>query len=348
MNKLKKLFNSYYFNFGLIALATIMVLYFTLRDNFEQIIEVISQVNVWWLIITILLTILVQLFIGAILQILANISNPSYSLIDGFINALTATFFHGITPSSSGGQIAQIYVYRKQGVKISDSLSILLMDFILYQSTLVGLSAVFLIIKFDYISTNYNAIYWLVLLAFLVDSFFVVALFLLSSYPKIYTWVSHQGLNILSKIRIIKDRESASVKLDESLSSFQNAWNEIRKQQGVMFKVVILNILRLTTYYAIPFFVFLALNANLSFSNFFDILLLTSFVSVINHLVPIPGASGTTEATFLIFMIPIVGEVYAVGGAIIWRFITFHILMVFSAIIFAIFKKFHSRSEVSK
>lgn len=348
MKKLRSLFNNYYFNFGLIIFFTVVVFYFTLSGNVQKVIIALQEINFFWLAIVILLTLLVQLFIGIVLKVLANITNPDYNVGQGFVNALTASLFHAITPSASGGQIAQIYVYRKQGVKISDSISILLMDFILYQVVLVSISLLFLVLKFQFILTNYQGTIWLLVLGFIWDGFFVVMLFVLSGSPKIYTWVTHSGLKLLVSLHIIKDQAKALEKLNESLMSFRLAWLEITKYKIAMIQVILLNILRLLTYYAIPFFVFLTLGITVSWELFFDILILTSFVSMINHLVPIPGAAGTTEATFIILMTPVVGYISAVTGSIIWRFATFHLLILVSAIIFFFFKRFHDTSHKEK
>ena len=45
----------------------------------------------------------------------------------GFKNAISGTFFNGITPFSSGGQFAQVYIFNRQGISPTNSASILLM-----------------------------------------------------------------------------------------------------------------------------------------------------------------------------------------------------------------------------
>ena len=66
-------------------------------------------------------------------MILYNMNNYK----QGFTNAISGTFFNGITPFSSGGQFAQVYIFNRQGITPANSASILLMAFIVYQSVLV-------------------------------------------------------------------------------------------------------------------------------------------------------------------------------------------------------------------
>ena len=81
-----------------------------------------------------------------------------------------ASFFHGVTPSASGGQFAQVYVFKKQGVPLSDSASVLWMDFIVYQSTMIASVFILILLRFHHFYTNYSQFFLLVLLGFLVNS----------------------------------------------------------------------------------------------------------------------------------------------------------------------------------
>ena len=343
MKKLKSLFGNYYFNFALIVIFTGVVMYVSLYKNLEAVMAVVANASIFWMVIVVLLAYFLQVIDGLVLKTLANISHPNYSLANGFVNTMVAALFNGVTPSSTTGQVAQIYVFDKQGVKASSSVSILLMDFILYQVVLVGISLLFLTFKFSYFLSLYNSSLWLVIMGFLVDSFFVVMLFLLSSSPKVYSWVSHKGLNLLDKLHLIKNKEATLQRLDDELTQFHYAWNNLKSHRQAMIKVIIFNVFRLLLYYSVPVLVMIALKVPLTLDKAFNLMVLTTFVGMMNHLVPSPGGAGTVEASFILLVSPLCGYINTVSCSLLWRFATYHLKIVTGAILFAILGKIYKK-----
>ena len=73
--------------------------------------------------------------------------------------------------------------------------------------------------------------------------------------------------------------------------------------------------MRFIVYYSIPYFVILTLNIELDASRIVDVICLTAFVSMVNAFIPVPGASGGTEITFVTVFAPLVGEWYTISDA---------------------------------
>ncbi len=348
MKKIRALFSNYFFNLALILLFTGIVLFFTLYQNLDKVLFELKSVSVFWIALVIGLALSYQIILGWILKVLVNIFNPDYSLKKGVVNALVGTLFRGITPASGGGQVAQVYLFRKQGVKMTDSLSVLLMDFVLYQIVCVLFGLVLLLFKFNYFLDNYSAIIWLVILGWIDDSVLMFILFSLSKSPRLHKWVSSHGISILAKLRIVKDQEKTLAKLEGKLQDFQEAWKNIRQHYDQVIQVVFLNFLRLILYFAIPIFIMVALDIELSSTRAVNIFVLTAFVTMMNSLVPIPGSAGTTEAAFIYFVSNEVGYIAAVSGALIWRFATFHLILVVGALTFMLTKRYYLKKGVTE
>ena len=71
----------------------------------------------------------------------------------------------------------------------------------------------------------------------------------------------------------------------------------------------------------------LALHIPLKMNELIDVMALSSFVTMANSFIPIPGASGGTEVVFsLLFS----GMMKNLTGAVLvlWRFSTFHIVLI--------------------
>ena len=72
-----------------------------------------------------------------------------------------------------------------------------------------------------------------------------------------------------------------------------------------------------------------------------DCICLTAYVSMVNAFIPIPGASGGTEAIFVLMFSTIYGAVQASAMMALWRFYTYYLLMVIGALTFLLFKNFY-------
>ncbi|MFV0380560.1 MAG: YbhN family protein [Anaerorhabdus sp.] len=334
MNTIKKLMKSYLFNIMLVVFFTGIVLWLTLKDNFNEIMDMFTRIHFGWLLTVIFLAILYQVIIGIILRKLTILSNPKYKLKQGVINAFIASFFHGVTPSASGGQIAQIYVFKKQGVNITDSASILWMDFIIYQATMVVSVLILLILRFTYFFNNFSNFFFLVLIGFGVNSVIIIGLWILATFPKVYTWITTKGILLASKLHIVKNKEETLSKLNVQLERFAKEVVRLKSHKKTIVYSVVANFIRMFVYYSIPFFCAKALNVNVQLSDLINILALSSFVSMINCFIPIPGASGGTEATFVLMFSTIFGKISATSIMILWRLVTYYFVMILGGAVF--------------
>ena len=103
-------------NILLVVVFTLFIFWIILKDNKEEVLTLLRTVNRLWILCIIFFVMIHQIIIGGILTLFTRLSKPDYRLRDGVVNALVASFFHGVTPSASGGQFAQVYTYKKQGV----------------------------------------------------------------------------------------------------------------------------------------------------------------------------------------------------------------------------------------
>ncbi|NLC96463.1 MAG: flippase-like domain-containing protein [Erysipelotrichaceae bacterium] len=332
--KIKKLFSSYAFNILSVFLFTALVLWLTLKDSFDDVVSVLRGLNPIWIIIIVLISILIQCVIGYGLTTLTKLSNPQYELSQGILNSFIGSFFCGVTPSSSGGQFAQVYIFKKQGVDFSDAASILWMEFIIYQATMVFIGLLLIILKFSYFTGPLKPILPLVLLGFAINSSIILGLWALGRFPKAYTFVSTKGINIAHKLRIVKDKEKTLESLDIQLKRFDRETKRLSEHKIVILKVVGVNIVRLILYYSLPFICAVSLNINVNLSMLVDVIALASFVSTINAFIPIPGSSGGTEITYVFMFSKLFGSIGARSTMIIWRVATFYIVMILGGLLF--------------
>lgn len=330
--------HKYIFNISLVIIFTGFILWWTLKDNFHEIMSMLASVHPGWLAVAIALVIFYQVIIGWILRCLTILNQPNYKLSQGIVNAFVASFFHGVTPSASGGQFAQVYTFKKQGVSLTNAASVLWMDFIIYQATMVVSVMILILLRFEYFFSNFSQFFVLVLIGFVVNSVIIVGLWALVTFPPAYRWITTKGIEVGHKLRIVKNKEETLSKLDLQLQRFEKETKTLKSHKKTIVLSVIANFARMFVYYIIPFFCAKALRVEVGVEDILNILALSSFVSMINVFIPIPGASGGTEATFVLMFSTIFGKIAATSIMILWRLISYYLVMVLGGITFIFVK----------
>ena len=336
MDKLKRLFSNYLFNIALIAGLSVLVFYLTVRDNPTEVFERLRNADMVWIVLIMAAMLCFRIFNGYALKLEANLSRPEYTFRQGIENAFVGGFFNQITPSSSGGQFAQVFLFRRQGVPVSESAGVLWMNFIMFQTTMVASVFVLLLLKFRVFYVKFSQFLVIVLLGFAVNAAVIVTLWALVKFPSFYTWLSTTGINLGAKLHIVKDKEKTLGGLNEQLRRFQDEVDILSNHKPMVFKVAATHFLRLLLFYSVPFMSAKALRMPVQPSQYLDMLTLASFVAMVNAFIPLPGASGGTEATFLLMFRVILGSVNVRPVMLLWRFMTYYFDMIAGGIVYLI------------
>ncbi|MEG0283797.1 MAG: lysylphosphatidylglycerol synthase transmembrane domain-containing protein [Erysipelotrichaceae bacterium] len=324
-------------NILLVFGLTVFGLWFSLRGNFDEVLDTIKKISPLWLIVILSLGIVYYCCNGLIVYTLARKYRPDYTKREALTNAYVGAFFNGITPAG-GTQVAQMYMFKKQGIKTSDAGSILYTDFIIFQSTLLVYVGILMLIKFKgylEISSHFSI---LVFIGFLVNASVILILWILYKFPSLYEKASVKILHLLAKIHIVKDVEKTGSKWAEQIDNFTKEIRVLKKNRKLVLKLIAINIFRFSIFYTLPYIVALGLNVQVDPSLLFDIVALSAFVHMSNACSPLPGDAGFTEGAFVIMFSPLFGKSIAASIMVFWRFATYQLMIIIGGITFLIFK----------
>ena len=139
---------------------------------------------------------------------------------------------------------------------------------------------------------------------------------------------------------IFKNQDKFLEKWRERLEDFHQCTKEVKEKKGLFVLGIVLNLIALTCYYAIPLFLVYSLHDYTSMS-FFTSLVASAYVLIIGSFVPIPGATGGIEYAFLEIFSGFLGKSSVSAVMIVWRFITYYLGMVVGGVLFS----FHKEGE---
>lgn len=336
----------YFFNIALILIIGGVSIYLSIGKQFDQVIHAFEEARISWIAVIGIVMFSYYLFDALSLWYFGLAYKKDYSFKQSFINAISGTFFNGITPFASGGQFAQVYIFNKQGIPPTNSASILLMCFICYQSVLVLYTGIVLLFKYQYFVEDQPAVFSLAILGFLINFVVILGLFGGAKSKKLQNFLTHNVLRFLSKIHIVKDYESTCVKIEQYLADFREQLNFLQRNKPVLVKSCLCNFMKLTIIYSMPFFAAKALNLNVSWNQFFDFLGLCSFIYLINAFLPIPGASGGSEGVYVL-LFSFLGTVGTSSSLFLWRFMSYYMGLIIGGLVFSMNKEIN-RSKLEE
>lgn len=342
MSKVSVMKNKKYFiNIAIIFIIGGISIYLSIGNNFNQVIHSLMQAEPLWVGLLASIMLLYYIIDALSLWYFGRAYKNDYTFKQSFVNAISGTFFNGITPFASGGQFAQIYIFNKQGISPTLSSSILLMCFICYQSVLVLYTAIFVIFKYDYFVNENPTIFSLAVLGFFINFVVIVALFVGAKSKKLQNFLTRTVLKFLYKIRIVKDYVVICDRIEQYLSDFRDQLKFLQKNKPVLIKSCLCNFIKLTIIYSMPFFCAKALHLEVSWLDFFDFLGLCSFIYLINAFLPIPGASGGSEGVYVL-LFSFLGPVATSSSLFLWRFMSYYLGLILGGLVFSLNKEINS------
>lgn len=322
----------------ILLIITLLVLVFVLKDDFPQIMESLKNANLIYLLIAFLCFFVALLFEAKAYQEIIEEYQFNYTLKKSYRMLLITKFFNGITPFSSGGQPMQIYMLKKEGIRITKATNIIVQNFIIYQAALVifGIFAVGYN-HYHQIFTSIPFLRHLVTLGFIMNTLVMLGLIIVSFSNKFNHFLVDKGIRLLSKIHIIKDKEKQLNKWNERVDDFYEGTEYLKNNPFLCVRTFIYNLIYLALMYVMPFFVILSLNNGpLDGVTPLKTIISSAYVLIMGSFVPIPGASGGIEYGYFRFFGNFITGSLLKASLLIWRTISYYVPMVIGGILFNI------------
>ena len=176
----------------------------------------------------------------------------------------------------------------------------------------------------------------MVLIGFIINFLVIVVLFSITYFKKGNKVVINFIINILSKLKIIKNKEEKINQFEKYLSDFNDGAKILLKNKKKFIMLILLQLLSLSLLYLVPYFIVKGVGLNISIIN---VIVTSAYVMLIGAFVPIPGGTGGLEYGFISFYGNFITGPKINAIMLIWRFVTYYFGMILGAIILGLRKK---------
>lgn len=327
------------------AILVVLIILLCSLGDIKAIWNVLStQTNYFYIGICAILAIVYCLLFQSSLTVIIRRKYSDIRILDSMYIAGSEFFFNGVTPFSSGGQPFQAYGLKQKKMKLSDSTSALLLNFLIYQIVMNIFSVVCMVLYFTRLKEQVDNFIWLLVVGFSIN--LIIMLFLIGiGTLKFVGNLFVKLLVLFSKIKFLNKFLSSKVEAFKAyVTETQDAFKEMYKYKGTMAISFVLKALGLAVYYSIPFFIFWAIGVKIDIENIFYVIAMTSFALTISIWVPTPGASGGAELAFTTLFVGLLAGYndinnLTMSGMLLWRLITYYFLMGYGFIMYILFER---------
>lgn len=265
------------------------------------------------------------------------------TISQAFRYSLVGFFFSSITPSSTGGQPAQIYFMAKDDIPLSHSTLALLVQLSGYQLATGILALIGFFLNFRIIVHSLGNLKFLIFLGIAINLIILAGLIVMIFSKSL----ALKLVDLLCKIlkffhytNVDKFKSAFLIQIEE----YHRCSVYLKENKSVLAKVITTNIVQLTAYHSVPYFIYLSFG--LSGSSAISIILMEAVLYIAVASLPFPGAVGISEGSFMI-MFKLFFPTHLLGSAmIISRGISFYLFVLISAIgVFASFIRTKKKSK---
>lgn len=316
----------------LVFLFTGLVLFLMLKDDLEVSLKILTNANLYYILLAIIVY-----FLGFTVEVIAlkklvNQYNKNYKFKRAFKLNLITKFFNGITPLASGGQPFQVYELTKDKISVAHGTNIIVENFILYQSALVilGLFACF----FSPVHPT-HLVKLLLIIGILLNLLLLAFAYIVGINKKMNKKIVLGVAKILSKTKIIKNKKETLKNLSDTCNDFYEGFKNLSKNKKLIIEGIILQFIALVINFSIPFILFKGLNIDVDIT-IINCIILSTLVFLAGSFIPIPGGTGGMEFAFIGFFKHFTLTKYLKSLTISWRFITYIMPVILGAIAFNI------------
>lgn len=257
-----------------------------------------------------------------------SISGGELSFIRTFEIVVAGLFFNAITPFSSGGQPAQLYMMKKNKISIGKGSSILARKFMVYQIVLVIYTLLVVLFQATFFIEKVPKVVFIGFVGFFVNFMVIIGILFVSFR---YKRTRRFALTIVLFFRR-KFKSKRFFRFRRFLTSFMRGLREFHTQMSESttntkwMYLIFLNFIQLTLFFAIP--AIISIGLGLTNIEFIKMISAAAFVSMFSSFIPLPGAAFGAEGGFYVFFKIFYPSNLVFTALILWRLITFYLPLI--------------------
>lgn len=301
-----------------------------LNREFTGIFAVIGNLSFVFVALAILSTGVFLVLEGEIIRLLLHCQGERVGFWTTLKVGLIGIYYSYITPSSTGGQPAQVVYLLRDKVTAGSSAAVLFIKFFAYQLAFVLCTVISIVLSYGQLQAESPTLIPIIFVGTAINALWIVAIPLLFCAP-----VLHKACGgiaaLVTKCRFLKKRINYVKKVRRFEADFAEYTAKFRKKTRYIVTSVLLSIPQVILQMSVLYLVFRAFQSPVPY---LELLCMQTMLQASVSFVPLPGASGAQELGFTMFF----GGYFErpdilYTAVLVWRFFTYYIVVIAGALV---------------
>lgn len=243
-------------------------------------------------------------------------------------------FFSLITPSATGGQPAQLYFMKKDGLPLTVSTMVLVIVTITYKLVLVAIGILVFTFRPQGIMHYLSPVTGWCVLGMVLNIICIIIMFIFVFHPAFAGNTASFIINIAGRMSIIKNKQKYMDKLTLAMEKYKDSASYFASHKFVIWNVFCITTFQRIILFAVTYIVCISFNT--ADAGLFTITGLQAMISVAVDMLPLPGGMGITENLFKEIFTPLCGQGIVLPVMIASRGISYYTQLFISAVMSAV------------
>lgn len=320
---------------GLLILLTAITLCVLMRGvSIPEIASAVAGAKLRWLAGGFSLMLLYVAMEGVCIKTTMETMEEKPTLISCIKYAFVGFYFSGITPSASGGQPAQVYCMGRDRFSLSKSALCLLLISSIYQLSMLLYGIGIYTVQHSFLNHAVLQVKWLLFLGTGLNLLLVsAALFMMFSPARMERF----ALFCVRQTSRFSGLRPKKARIEEKIRSMMEEYSagaaHIKRNPGLVMRLFIITLVRLTILYMMPYFVALAFG--ISGNTAFQMIGLQAMLTLAVSSLPFPGSVGISEGTSLLIFGMMFSSGLLLPAMLLVRGISFYAVLCTSGLVMA-------------
>ena len=319
------------FNIAFLLLVILLTFYGLFHgSDLSALRSLLQQADARWWLLGFVLVVAFILGESLVLHDIMRSLHTPHRLRHCFLYSFIGFFFSCITPSAGGGQPAQVYFMRKDGIDAAVSVPVMILVTITYKLVLVLFALGVLIVRPATVLAALKPVRLWCILGIVLNVLFISVYILLVVWPgavdRMLRWcIRHPG-RLLGPQRI----EKLEAWLTRWMAQYRDVSACFGKKPLMLLRVTLLTVLQRCLLFAVTYIAMRSFG--LTSGGIAVVVTLQAMISLGTDLLPLPGGMGASETMFMKIFPALCGETLTLPVLMVSRGISYYGQLIISAV----------------
>ena len=333
-SKKSKWLSLIFFLINLVVVGVVLAIQLNSEEGVGSLNELFSKNrNIEFIFISIACFISAEVLVAFKLSKISKRYNKKSNFFTNLKSEFVCQYYNKVTPFSVGGQPFQVYELSKHGMRANNAVTVVSCNYIsakfvywfvsLFMMITIGTNAL--------VKSMSGTSFYIVLILAMISLFFMTIyltfIILICLNKKVANKLVALGINLLYKLKIVKDKSKVYFKIMRPALSFQHKMQSFFKAKKFASFSLIISLIVYLIQSSIPACIYFIFEP-FSLQVFWQLLSVAVIIQLSFGVMPMPGGSGVAEFSFYTVFMLLIQDNLVFWALILWRILTYYIYLL--------------------